>query len=304
MHQRAHSPVALRQSYLLGRATILWLSALLFALVLLTVYYMAQRTALDQLRNTSEYHMNRLNGAIDAALAKHQYLPALLAKNELISNFLAGTSDLSTTQVSAHLQNMNRTADTLDIYIMNIDGVTLASSNWDTSYSFVGQNYAFRPYFIDAKNKGTGRYFALGANSQERGYYFSALVRGDAGQPLGVVVVKMGIGRLEEAQNNNAIDFMVTDKDGVIFMASRPDWRLSTREMPEEKIVSLRPLSQEVRRRLQAERRYSTRRPEALDEFDEYPLDDTFNKVRINGEDYLSLKASQNYGWDVYVLAK
>nr|CAA6830775.1 MAG: Two-component system, NtrC family, C4-dicarboxylate transport sensor histidine kinase DctB [uncultured Thiotrichaceae bacterium] len=293
-----------RQSYLLGRAAIAWLSVLVSALVLLTVYYMAQRTALDQLRNTSEYHMTRLSGAIEATLGKHEYLPALLAQNELLRNFLNGSSDLSAEQVSVRLQSMNQIARTLDIYVMNADGVTLASSNWDKSHSFVGKNYAFRPYFEDALNASRGRYFALGTNSQERGYYFSALVKSDEGQRLGVVVAKMSVGQLEAEWQNDAVDFMVTDKDGIIFMASRSDWRLSKKDTPEKKIISLRPLSQESRRKLQAERRYSTRTPEALNEFDLQPLDAGLNRARINGEGYLSLKKEQSYGWDVYVFAK
>ena len=301
--QKTPTP-ALRQRYRPGRSTLIWLSTLLAVLVLLTVYYMAQRTALDQLRNISEYHMTRLSGAIDAALEKHEYLPALLSKNELIRDFLSGTSDLSPTQISARLQTMNQIARTLDIYVMNPDGVTLASSNWDKSYSFVSENYAFRPYFIDAMNMGNGRYFALGTNSQERGYYFSALVEDDNGRALGMVVAKMSIGQLEAEWQNDAVDFMVTDKDGIIFMASRSDWRLSKKGTPAKKIISLRPLSQENRRKLQAERRYSTRIPEALKEFEEQRLDEVFNKTRINGENYLSLKANQHYGWDVYVLAK
>lgn len=297
-------PRTSRQHYLFGRVTVIWSSILLAAFLLLTVYYMAQRTALEQLRNTSEYHMTRLSGAIGAALEKYEYLPALLSKNELLIGFLSGAPDISPLQISTRLQTMNQIARTLDIYVMNMDGVTLASSNWDKSYSFVGENYAFRPYFVDAKNGRSGRYFALGTNSQERGYYFSDLIEGNAGRPLGVVVVKMSIGQLEAEWQNDAVDFMVTDKDGIIFMASRSDWRLSKKETPEKKIISLRPLSQEVRRKLHAERRYSTRIPEALGEFTESPLDEAFNKVRINGEDFLSLKADQSYGWDVYVLAK
>lgn len=306
-HPLKEKPRSLRgpshQNILPGRATVVWLSVLLVVLVLLGVCYAAQRSAVEQLRNTVGYHMTRLNSAIDAALEKHEYLPGLLAHNELLQDFLSGHSELSAQQISRRLNKMSEIARTLDIYVLNTDGVTLASSNWDKSYSFVGENFAFRPYFTQALNTGSGRYFALGTNSEERGYYFSARVTGEQGQLLGVVVAKMGVGQLEADWRNEAVDFMVTDKYGIIFMASRADWRLSARKTRDRTIRSLRPLSQEERRELQAGRRYSTRIPEALHEFEVRPLDDTYSQARVNGQNYLLLKTTQDYGWDVYVLA-
>lgn len=292
------------QSILLGRATVAWLAVLLTALVLLTVYYVVQRNAVEQLRNTAGYHMGRLNVGIDAALEKHEYLPGLLAQDELLQKFMNGDSELSAQQMSARLKKMSGIARTLDIYVMNADGVTLVSSNWDKSYSFVGQNYAFRPYFSQAMNTGGGRYFALGTNSEERGYYFSARITNDEGKPLGVVVAKIGVGQLEAEWRNEAVDFMVTDEYGIIFMASRADWRLSEPKLRDKTIRSLRALSQEERREIQAGRRYSTRIPEALQEFTLQPLDETYAKARVNGQDYLLLKTTQSYGWDLYVLAE
>ena len=36
------------------------------------------------------------------------------------------------------------------MYLMDVSGNTLAASNWDKHDSFVGRNFAFRPYFLEA----------------------------------------------------------------------------------------------------------------------------------------------------------
>ncbi|MEZ5537117.1 MAG: ATP-binding protein [Thiolinea sp.] len=292
-----------QRSILSRRVTVAWLFVSLAALVLLSVYYTAQRSAVDQLRSVAGYYMVRLNGAIDAALGKHEYLPGLLAQNEQLQDFLSGWGGLSAEQISQRLKTMSQLARTLDIYVMNMDGVTLASSNWDKSYSFVGQNFAFRPYYQQALQSGNGRYFALGTNSGERGYYFSTLVRGNDDQPLGVIVVKVGVGQLEAEWQNESVDFMVTDEYGIIFMASRADWRISENNPPGTTIRSLYPLTQDQRRKVQAGRRYATRTPEALREFAVQPLSDGYSRANVNGQPYLLLQTVQDYGWDVYVLA-
>ena len=54
-------------------------------------------------------------------------------------------------------------------YLMDASGATIASSNRGAPDSFVGQNYAFRPYFQSAMAGTPGRYFALGVTSKKRG---------------------------------------------------------------------------------------------------------------------------------------
>ena len=66
------------------------------------------------------------------------------------------------------------------IYLMNPAGLTLAASNWREADSFVGRNFAFRPYFRDALAGRPGQFFGLGTTSAKRGYFFAAAVRDGA----------------------------------------------------------------------------------------------------------------------------
>ena len=79
-----------------------------------------------------------------------------------------------------------------DIYVMTLDGKTVAASNFDRQDSFIGQNFEYRPYFKDAAAGSKGRFFALGTTSGVRGYYFASPVRSHAGSIVGVIALKIG----------------------------------------------------------------------------------------------------------------
>ena len=51
------------------------------------------------------------------------------------------------------------------IFLMQTDGETIAASNAGTARSFLGENYAFRPYFQDARAGGRGQFYGIGATT-------------------------------------------------------------------------------------------------------------------------------------------
>jgi len=101
-------------------------------------------------------------------------------------------------------------------------GVTLASSNRNAADSFVGQQYAFRPYFQEAMAGGRGHYFALGVTSKKRGFYASYPVKDSTGKIIGVAVVKTNLDRFQQELREFDPAFLC-DPQGIVFAASRPD---------------------------------------------------------------------------------
>lgn len=108
------------------------------------------------------------------------------------------------------------------VYLMDQSGTTLASSNRGAPDSFVGKNYAFRPYFKDAMEGIAGRYFALGVTSKQRGFYASFPVRDPAGKICGVAVMKMTLDRFQRDLKAFDPAFLI-DPQGIVFVASRPN---------------------------------------------------------------------------------
>ncbi|KIX51198.1 hypothetical protein SY87_00005 [Burkholderia pseudomallei] len=60
-------------------------------------------------------------------------------------------------EANAYLNAVQKNAELSAAYVMNARGETLAASNSNEPGSFIGSNYAFRPYFADAMKRGFGR---------------------------------------------------------------------------------------------------------------------------------------------------
>ncbi|MFW2367919.1 MAG: ATP-binding protein, partial [Desulforhopalus sp.] len=142
-------------------------------------------------------------------------------------------------------ETINKVSDTLDTYLMNKDGLTIAASNWQEKRPFIGRNFSYRPYFKEAMQGQLGRYFALGTASSKRGYYFAYPVRKED-EILGAVAIKINIDSVEKKWAYRDENFLVSDPDGVIFITTNPDWRYKT----------LKPLDEDVLLRIVESRRY------------------------------------------------
>jgi len=124
------------------------------------------------------------------------------------------------------LDHFNATLRADVCYLMDRTGLTIASSNRGEPDSFVGQNFAFRPYFQQAIRDIPATYLAQGTASGKRGAYFSHPVyAGNPARPAGVAVIKASI-ELIEKELSPAEDetVFVIDPHGVIFIANRPEW--------------------------------------------------------------------------------
>ncbi len=107
-------------------------------------------------------------------------------------------------------------------YLLDASGTTVASSNRGDPDSFVGQNYAFRPYFKEGMSGRPGRYFALGVTSKKRGFYASYPIQDPSGKIWGVAVFKMTLDRFQQALREFDPAFLI-DPQGIVFVASRPN---------------------------------------------------------------------------------
>lgn len=157
----------------------------------------------------------------DELVENQQIVRSMAASPEMAPAFVNGsTADLDV--ANAVLDNYKETFNVIVCYLMNETGTTIASSNRNTNGSFVGNNYAFRPYFQEAIAGNAGHYFAVGVTSGTRGYYSSYPVRNESGTIVGVAVIKKEVDFLEEAFPGSDHYFLVSP-EGIIFLTSDPD---------------------------------------------------------------------------------
>jgi PAS domain S-box-containing protein len=163
-------------------------------------------------------------------------LTTFLSENVKPVKTLAGMKALQLALTQPDAQNLDAANATLDhfkktltadvCYLMNPSGKTIASSNRYEPDSFVGQHFAFRPYFKNAISGKPSTYLALGTTSRKRGAYYSHPVFAKNGYiPVGIAVIKASI-ELIESQLGPELDeiVMVNDPNGVIFISNHKEW--------------------------------------------------------------------------------
>ena len=124
-------------------------------------------------------------------LARYERLPDLMDRNPVLVRALAPDADpVRLAAANLYLRHLARLMGLSDAYVMAPDGMTVAASNFDQPFSFVGERFDYRPYFTDALAGGQGRFSALGTTSGKRGYYFGRALR-DRGRIVGVLVLKV-----------------------------------------------------------------------------------------------------------------
>ncbi|OAN84420.1 histidine kinase [Jannaschia sp. EhC01] len=162
------------------------------------------------------------------ALERTQALPALIADRAILQQLLAEPDNDGIVPFTNELLRQSALSlDVSDIYVLDTEGRTIAASNYRTEHSFVGESFAYRPYFTDAMGAGLGRFHALGTTSGQRGYFFASPVIDDT-RIVGVVVVKLRLDAFEETWAASDATIMVTDINNVIFLSDRTDWHFRT----------------------------------------------------------------------------
>lgn len=215
----------------------------------------AWELAIADIRLQSAHTLSLVVENLRGELAKYAFQPRLLSNSAILTDALApGASHTARQRANDELARTNTITGASDTYLMGSDGLTIAASNWALEKTFIGRNFSFRPYFQEAMQGRLGRFFALGTTSGERGYYFSYPVHA-RDTIAGVVVVKMDVTSLEAGWRSQGAEILVVDEEGIIFLSSRPEWRLR----------ALEPLSPAERDRLRTSRRYADASLDALD---------------------------------------
>jgi diguanylate cyclase (GGDEF)-like protein/hemerythrin-like metal-binding protein len=103
-------------------------------------------------------------------------------------------------------------------YLLDASGTTVAASNRGRPESFLGRNYAARPYFKDAMAGAAGRFVGKGLTSGKPGFYASEPVRDAGGTVVGVAVVKHVLSVKSFGPLGTGTSFLV-DRDGRMLVA-------------------------------------------------------------------------------------
>lgn len=213
---------------------------LLAALALWPGQQLVEKYHLEQLNLKNQQTLDLFVANLESTLQKYEVLPPILSLLPRVTNALTQPHDAQAlNSANLLLEEIQQQTGADVIYLLNNQGLTLAASNWQEPDSFIGNNFAFRPYFSDAIAGGHGEFFGLGNISMKRGYYFGSAVEVN-GQILGVIAIKVDLDFTETLWGNTPEQLMVTDQNGVVIFTSRPEWRFqASRKLSAEEIAEI-----------------------------------------------------------------
>lgn len=253
------------------------------------------RRYLDEAANQGGTTLRLAVAALEGHLRRYEPLPALIADQPAIEALIQSPGDpILRHNTNLYLSGINALLKSSDIYMLTMDGETIAASNYDLPTSFIGQNFSYRPYFQEAAAGAQARFYALGTTSAKRGYYFSSPIE-IGGRILGVIVFKVDIDTIEASWVGGDSRIFVSDPEGIIFMTGTPEWLYS----------AILPLTPERLARTEASRRYSDAQLKELPLLEGNAAGHRLMQVGSNGGSREFLVSSQlmpEAGWTVNVL--
>jgi len=203
-------------------------------LVLIISWSVASRWEVDQYRISIEQANNSLNLRLQQAsqdfevtLAQLRGLPEMLAADPKFIQALQHPKNQQYQSVANQFIKDESRYLLVDVaWLIDAHGQCLASSNFDTTESLVGENYADRVYFKEAIVGNLGRQFAIGRRTNIPGLFFSSPVRDNTGVIIGVIVLKADLSNV--SRRIRLRESFMTDDQGVVILADQEDMLFKT----------------------------------------------------------------------------
>ncbi|MHB9072995.1 MAG: PAS domain S-box protein [Desulfobaccales bacterium] len=273
-----------------GRTLMAGAAVLVIALLLLgwfTTQYFSDEATKETRSNQESYAKVLIRMMVDKMDESDHLVSTMAASPWLVlafDNRDAQTLELANSVLDRYSQALTGSV----CYLMDKNGLTIASSNRHQADSFVDKDFKFRPYFKKAVTGTLGQYWALGVTSKELGYYASYPVRDKAGRVVGVAVLKRPVGDMDTFFPAQSLG-VVSDSHGIVVMANRPEMVLK----------SLWPLSPKIREHLVASRQFGAGPFAPI--FAQEPVDG--GKYPLEGKGQLALRWPFPWeDWSIFIM--
>ncbi|MDH1280650.1 sensor histidine kinase [Ectopseudomonas oleovorans] len=259
----------------------------------------AEQRAWDERSVEARGQLQLYAQSIRTLVERFSSVPEVLALDSDIRSLLRAPHDRQLRlALNQRLERLNAAAGSTVLYLLDAQGETLVASNWRDWSSFVGNNYAFRPYFQNALREGGARYFAVGVTTGIPGYFLSHVVRDEDGSLIGVLVVKLELEELQREWVDQPGVLLVADSHQVAILSNRPAWRFRT----------LQALDDQARAELIDVRKYAEQALKPLPSRVHRYIDDETAWTRMDGpdgaRDYLWQRMTlPDEGWTLHLLS-
>ncbi len=200
------------------------------AVVMCTVHVLAARKASNDIREAGARQLHIIALDLESVLEKFETLPFALSFQSDVAQVLARPDDpAAIARLNRILQAIQQQSRVIAIYMLDHNGNTLASSNWDQPHGYIGNNFSFRPYFREAISGHAGHFYGIGT-FKEPGYFIAqpvyptGVARGTV-PPIGVMAIKIDLAEFERNWRTSEDPIALADHNGVIFLSSQAAWK-------------------------------------------------------------------------------
>jgi len=162
-------------------------------------------------------------GELDRQLSQLAVVPRILSRHPAITNALIEAHPTALADANVALRNAQIDSGSSFAFLMDTEGTTVAASNFEDAVSFVGINYAFRPYFSGAIANDEATFFAVGATTGEPGYFIADSVK-HKDKTVGVVVVKSELAGLLDSWRQPPYHWLAVDELGVVILSTSAEF--------------------------------------------------------------------------------
>lgn len=288
-----------------------WFAMLcLSVLAMFFAYGWSEKYGFNRLDDIAMRQLELYSGALESEIGKYDYLPGLLELDEDVRALLT-TPHTVTLQpldqrasANRKLASLNVRAGSAAIFVMNVLGIVVASSDSYRPDSILGQNFSGRAYFADAISGEQARFFAANPANATSEYFVAQPLRLE-GRIIGVAVVAISLDPIEATWIELAFragteKLLVLDENDVVILSSVPAW----------KYKSLTPLSSEQRAMLARLGKYPDSALDPLDIVTEFgssartqiirmPVTENGKALRFAAQDRLMPRS----GWRLRILS-
>ncbi len=137
-----------------------WPLLLLLAICLAATAFLARAVAVDygarDVSRTAQERLRLISATLSTSIERFRYLPDVVARSREIEDlFRQSATPEQSLAANLLLKRISDASGAMALFVTDRTGLTIAASNFDSPGSFIGQNYSYRPYFLDAIAKGS-----------------------------------------------------------------------------------------------------------------------------------------------------
>jgi two-component system, NtrC family, C4-dicarboxylate transport sensor histidine kinase DctB len=194
------------------------------ALSAAAAWHIRRETGLQSLEAVNAARIELIASALRSEINRQDHLPLVLSLDADVRNALARRDDFAAQEkLRVKLQRISDEADTRALYVIGKEGRVVAAGQSDPAERLVGGQLGGRSYFLKAIESGRSSYLGLDPLSRRMRYYLAESIT--TPELLGVAVVRIEFDALEATWERSHERVIITDADGVVFLASAPSYR-------------------------------------------------------------------------------